>query len=255
MQRYIRFLTYNEMNRKVKTALHIIATFSIFGWAVPSVGVKEGLSCVIFRAIVAGKSPNLALPSLQHSVDHFDGDSRKSEDDLNCICSSLYRTRTRTRRRSSRSLARRRPRQRPSPSGTTAPWSSSRTARARSSTTSSTASAALTAWPSRDELYKDRSSRRINSRRLFSREQDFTKTFSLTENQFSGKTHFYTIASRTSRWATRAQASPAASATSTRSSRKRTCPRCSGTLFTAVVRFHADNMRFLWYFGTIGGFR
>ena len=35
---------------------------------VPSVGVKEGLSCVISRAIVAQKTPNLALPSLQHSV-------------------------------------------------------------------------------------------------------------------------------------------------------------------------------------------
>ena len=34
----------------------------------PSVGVKEGLSCVIFHAIVARKTPNLALPSLQHSV-------------------------------------------------------------------------------------------------------------------------------------------------------------------------------------------
>ena len=35
---------------------------------VQSVGVKEGLSCVIFRAIVARKTPNIALPSLQHSV-------------------------------------------------------------------------------------------------------------------------------------------------------------------------------------------
>ena len=35
---------------------------------VPSVGVKEGLSCVIFRAIVARITPNLALPSLQRSV-------------------------------------------------------------------------------------------------------------------------------------------------------------------------------------------
>ena len=34
----------------------------------PSFGVKEGLSCEIFRAIVARKKPNLALPSLQHSV-------------------------------------------------------------------------------------------------------------------------------------------------------------------------------------------
>ena len=48
----------------------------------------------------------------------------------------------------------------------------------------------------RDELYKNRSPRKIHSRRLFSREYDFPKTFSLTENQFSGKTYFYTIASR-----------------------------------------------------------
>ena len=48
----------------------------------------------------------------------------------------------------------------------------------------------------RDELYKNRSSRKIYSRRLFSREYDFPKTFSLTENQFSGKTYFYTIAYR-----------------------------------------------------------
>ena len=48
----------------------------------------------------------------------------------------------------------------------------------------------------RDQLYNNRSSRIIDSRRLFSREYDFPKTFSLTENQFSGKTYFYTIASR-----------------------------------------------------------
>ena len=47
-----------------------------------------------------------------------------------------------------------------------------------------------------DELYKDGSSRKIDSRRLFSREYEFPKTFSLTENQFSGKTtYFYAIAS------------------------------------------------------------
>ena len=46
------------------------------------------------------------------------------------------------------------------------------------------------------QLYKNRSSRKIDSRRLFSREKDFPKTFSLTENQFSGKTYFYAIASR-----------------------------------------------------------
>ena len=43
------------------------------------------------------------------------------------------------------------------------------------------------------QLYKNRSSRKIDSQRLFSREEDFPKTFSLTENQFSGKTYFYTI--------------------------------------------------------------
>ena len=47
-----------------------------------------------------------------------------------------------------------------------------------------------------DELYKDRFSRKIDYQRLFSREYDFPKTFSLTENQFSRKTYFYTIASR-----------------------------------------------------------
>ena len=48
------------------------------------------------------------------------------------------------------------------------------------------------------QLYKNRSSRKINSQRLFSIEWDFSKTFSLTEKQFSGKTYFYTIASRSS---------------------------------------------------------
>ena len=43
------------------------------------------------------------------------------------------------------------------------------------------------------QLYKNRSSRKIDSQRLFSREQVFGKTFSLAENQFSGKTYFYTI--------------------------------------------------------------
>ena len=43
------------------------------------------------------------------------------------------------------------------------------------------------------QLYKNRSSRTIDSRILFSREWDFGKTFSLTENQFSGKTYLYTI--------------------------------------------------------------
>ena len=49
---------------------------------------------------------------------------------------------------------------------------------------------------SRDELYKNRSSQKIDSQRLFSGEYDFPRTFSLTENQFSRKTYFYTIASR-----------------------------------------------------------
>ena len=35
------------------------------GQLLPSVGVKDGLSCVIIRAIGARKTPNLALPSLQ----------------------------------------------------------------------------------------------------------------------------------------------------------------------------------------------
>ena len=43
------------------------------------------------------------------------------------------------------------------------------------------------------QLHKNRSSRKIHSQRQFSREYDFLKTFSLTENQFSGKTYFYTI--------------------------------------------------------------
>ena len=34
----------------------------------------------------------------------------------------------------------------------------------------------------RDQLYKNRSSRKIDSQRLFSREYDFPKTFSVTEN-------------------------------------------------------------------------
>ena len=44
-------------------------------------------------------------------------------------------------------------------------------------------------------MYKNRSSRKIDSWGLFSREYDFPKTFSLTEKQFSGKTYFCTIAS------------------------------------------------------------
>ena len=43
------------------------------------------------------------------------------------------------------------------------------------------------------QLYKNKSSRKIDSQRLFSREYVCGKTFSLTENQFSGKTYFYTI--------------------------------------------------------------
>ena len=47
-----------------------------------------------------------------------------------------------------------------------------------------------------DELYKNRFYRKIDYQRLFLREYDFPKTFSLTENQFSRKTYFYTISSR-----------------------------------------------------------
>ena len=43
------------------------------------------------------------------------------------------------------------------------------------------------------QWYKNRSSRKIDSQRLFSREKDFPMNLSLTENQFSGKTYFYTI--------------------------------------------------------------
>ena len=43
------------------------------------------------------------------------------------------------------------------------------------------------------QLHKNRSSRKINSRILLSREWDFQKTLSLTERQYSGKTYFYTI--------------------------------------------------------------
>ena len=43
------------------------------------------------------------------------------------------------------------------------------------------------------QLYQNGSSRKIDTPRLFSREYDFPKTFSLTENHFSGKTYFYTI--------------------------------------------------------------
>ena len=35
----------------------------------PSVGVKEGLGCVLFRAISGGKTRNLAHPWLQYSVE------------------------------------------------------------------------------------------------------------------------------------------------------------------------------------------
>ena len=51
-------------------------------------------------------------------------------------------------------------------------------------------SANVDAWR---QLYKIRSSRKIDSRRLFTREYDFPKTLSLTENQFSGKAYLYTI--------------------------------------------------------------
>ena len=45
-------------------------------------------------------------------------------------------------------------------------------------------------------MYNNRSSRKIDSQRLFSREYDFPKSFFLTENRFSGKTYFYTTASQ-----------------------------------------------------------
>ena len=50
-----------------------------------------------------------------------------------------------------------------------------------------------------DELYKNRSSRKIDSQRLFSRVYDFLKNFSLIANQFFRKTYSYTIACRRSR--------------------------------------------------------
>ena len=43
------------------------------------------------------------------------------------------------------------------------------------------------------KLYENRSSRKNDSKRLFSREYDFPKTFSLTENQFSRKNYSYQI--------------------------------------------------------------
>ena len=43
------------------------------------------------------------------------------------------------------------------------------------------------------QLCNKRSPRKIDSQIVFSREYDFSKTFSLTENQFSRKTYFYTI--------------------------------------------------------------
>ena len=55
--------------------------------------------------------------------------------------------------------------------------------------------AVVSTQQSRDKLYKNRPSRKIDSWILFSREYYFPKTFSLTENQFSGKTYFSTIAS------------------------------------------------------------
>ena len=54
----------------------------------------------------------------------------------------------------------------------------------------STSASTVSFWR---QLYKNRSSRKINSRILLSREWDFQKTLSLTENQFSRKTYFYKI--------------------------------------------------------------
>ena len=45
-------------------------------------------------------------------------------------------------------------------------------------------------------MYKSRSSRKIDSQRIFSREYDFPEYLYLSENQFSRKTYFYTVASR-----------------------------------------------------------
>ena len=49
------------------------------------------------------------------------------------------------------------------------------------------------------QLNKKRSSRKVDSRVLFSRELDFQKSFSLTENKFSRETYFYTIRPRQSK--------------------------------------------------------
>ena len=51
-------------------------------------------------------------------------------------------------------------------------------------------------WANPGGMYKNGSSRKIDSQILFPKEYDFPKTFSLTENQFSGKTYFYTIRPR-----------------------------------------------------------
>ena len=60
-----------QLIRRPMTTYHHNKQFSNQGFLLPSVGVKEGLSCVIFRAIVARKTHNLALPSLPHSVHYL----------------------------------------------------------------------------------------------------------------------------------------------------------------------------------------
>ena len=58
---------------------------------------------------------------------------------------------------------------------------------------SATKSRSLVVW---GQLYKNRSSGKIDFQRLSSREYDFLKIFFHTENQFSRKTYFYTIRPR-----------------------------------------------------------
>ena len=92
-----------------------------------------------------------------------------------CIKPDHYRTCGRWR------LARRRPTKcRPRASGNSAP-------RSAAPTESWTRAPVARGWR---QLFRNRSSRKIDSRRLFLREKDFKKTISLTENRFCGKTYF-----------------------------------------------------------------
>ena len=52
----------------------------------------------------------------------------------------------------------------------------------------------------RRQLYKNRFSGKTDSRRIFSREYDFPKAFSLTENQFSRKTNRRRWMRKRKRW-------------------------------------------------------